>query len=91
VDAIRAAMHDIPFSVRIGTDSPRELGAVLIAAGNVHSVEVGERSLLISTNDVSRLGRDAPRLAATLGATLTGFQPQDDSLESVFRYLVERR
>lgn len=91
VDAIRAAMRDIPFSVRIGTDSPRELGAVLIAAGNVHSVEIEEKSLLILTDDVSQLGRDVPRMTATLGARFTGFQPQDDSLESVFRYLVESR
>jgi ABC-2 type transport system ATP-binding protein len=91
VDAIRAAMRDIPFSVRIGTDSPRELGAVLIAAGNVRSVEIEERSLLILTDDVSQLGRDVPRMTATLGARLTAFQPQDDSLESVFRYLVESR
>ena len=91
VDAIRAAMRDIPFSVRIGTDSPRELGAVLIASGNVRSVEIQETSLLILTDDVSRLGRDVPRMSSALGSRLTGFQPQDDSLESVFRYLVDSR
>ncbi len=91
VDAIRAAMDDIPFSVRIRTDSARELGAALLGADNVHSVEVETDGLTVLTDDASRLGRDVPRFAATLGATLTGFQPQDDSLESVFRYLVERR
>lgn len=91
VRAIRAAMDEIPFSVRIGTDSPRDLGAVMIAAGNVHSVEIEESSVLVRTDDVSRLGHDVARFAANVGARLTGFQPQDDSLESVFRYLVERR
>jgi ABC-2 type transport system ATP-binding protein len=91
VDAIRAAMDDIPFSVRIRTDSARELGAALLGADNVHSVEVETDGLTVLTDDASRLGRDVPRFAATLGARLTGFQPQDDSLESVFRYLVERR
>jgi ABC-2 type transport system ATP-binding protein len=91
VDAIRAAMDDIPFSVRIRTDSARELGAALLEADNIHSVEVVGDGLIVLTDDASRLGRDVPRFASTLGATLTGFQPQDDSLESVFRYLVERR
>ena len=66
VDAIRAAMDDIPFSVRIRTDSPRQLGATLLSADNVHSVEVETDGLTVLTDDANRLGRDVPRFAATL-------------------------
>ena len=91
VDAIRAAMYDIPYSVRIETDKPRELGAAMLTSGVVDSVEASDTSVDVRTKDVTRLGSEAPRLAVDLGARLTGFLPQDASLESVFRYLVERK
>ncbi len=91
VDAIRAAMYDIAYRVRITTDMPRDLGAALFTQGVVDTVEASEETLDLRTTDVARLGREVPRLAVELGATLTGFSPQDASLESVFRYLVEKR
>jgi ABC-2 type transport system ATP-binding protein len=91
VDAIRAAMYDIPYSVRIETDKPRELGAAMFTAGVVDAVEASEASVDVRTRDLRTLGSQTPRLALDLDAQLTGFHPQDASLESVFRYLVERR
>jgi ABC-2 type transport system ATP-binding protein len=91
VDAIRAAMYDIPYAVRIETDKPRELGAAMFTAGVVDSVEAAEDSVDVHTRDLKRLGSETPRIAIDLDARLTGFHPQDASLESVFRYLVERR
>jgi ABC-2 type transport system ATP-binding protein len=91
VDAIRAAMYDIPYSVRIETDKPRELGAAMFTAGVVDSVEAAESSVDVHTRDLKRLGAETPRFAIDLEARLTGFHPQDASLESVFRYLVERK
>ena len=92
VDAIRAAMHDIPYVVRITTDAPRELGAALFSASTAAvSVSTTGTELEITTNDITTLGRDTPRLAAQVGARITAFRPQDQSLESVFRYLVEGR
>lgn len=91
VEAIRAAMNDIPYVVRIGTDKPRDVGAAMFSAGNVFSVEASTETLVVQTSDVARLGNDTPRFAAESGAKLTTFQPQDESLESVFRYLVDRR
>ncbi len=91
VDAIRAAMYDIPYSVRIDTDRPRDLGAAMFTSGVVDTVDARETSLDVRTGDVARLGSEAPRIAAAIGARFTGFHPQDASLESVFRYLVERR
>jgi ABC-2 type transport system ATP-binding protein len=91
VEAIRAAMYDIPYSVRIDTDKPRELGAAMFTAGVVDSVEASETAIDVRTRDLRRLGTESVVLASTLGAKMRGFHPQDASLESVFRYLVERR
>jgi len=91
VDAIRASMHDIPYVVRISTDAPRELGAALFASSAAVSVSGTDDGITVSTNDITTLGKDTPRIAAEIGARITGFRPQDQSLESVFRYLVEGR
>ena len=91
VDAIRAAMNDKPYVVQIATDKPRELGAALFRANAVFSVEALEDAVVVRTTDIVGLGAEAPERASGIGARLTAFLPQDESLESVFRYLVERR
>ncbi len=91
VDAIRAAMYDIPYVVRIETDQPRTLGAALFTTGVVDTVEATDTAVEVRTRDLTSLGSQTPKLATDLGVKLTGFHPQDASLESVFRYLVERR
>ena len=90
VDAIRAAMNDKPYVVRIGTSSPRDLGSALFSTQGVLGVEADGEALMVRTTDIVALGADAPAIAAQQGLSLTSFQPQDESLESVFRYLVER-
>lgn len=90
VEAIRAAMNDKPYVVRIATDRPRELGAALFSSDAVLSVEAGQGSLVVRTTDIVALGRLTPALASALPARLSAFKPEDESLESVFRYLVER-
>lgn len=91
VESIRAAMNDKPYVVRIGTDRPKELGSALFSTEAVFSVEAGAGAVIVRTADIAELGRQAPEVAVTIGARLTAFLPQDESLESVFRYLVERR
>jgi ABC-2 type transport system ATP-binding protein len=91
VDAIRAAMHDIPYVVHISTDSPRQLGAALFDSPSAVSVTARADGISVSTTDIRTLGKDTPRLAVKIGARITGFRPQDQSLESVFRYLVKGR
>jgi ABC-2 type transport system ATP-binding protein len=91
VEAIRAAMNDKPYVVRIATDRPRELGSALFSTPAVSSIEASDDALVIKTGDIAGLGREVPSEAKRIGARLLSFQPQDESLESVFRYLVERR
>lgn len=91
VESIRAAMNDKPYVVRIGTDRPKEFGSALFSTEAVFSVEAGTDAVIVRTSDIAELGRQAPVVAVAIGARLTAFSPQDESLESVFRYLVERR
>jgi hypothetical protein len=51
-------------------------------------VEVLDDILHVQTRDLGDLGRLLPTLARDLDVRLTMVQPEDLSLESVFRYLV---
>ena len=90
VTAIRRAMSDIPYRVRIETDANRVLAARLLEEALVHGVTVDGEALIVETGDLSALGRRVPRVAREVDARITAFQPEDASLESVFRYLVRR-
>ena len=89
--AIRAAFTDIPYRVRIDSDVPRKLGSALLAQQVIRSVEVIDDTLHVQTDDLGDLGRLLPSLAQSLDVRLTMVQPEDLSLESVFRYLVHGR
>ena len=91
IGAIRAAMSDIPFLVRVDADEPRALGAALLATDYVSSISVDGDTLHVQTVDLRRLGYSLPVLAGDLGLRITRVAPEDESLESVFRYLVRRR
>ena len=90
VAAIRRAMSDIPYRVRIETDANRVLAARLLEEALVHGVSVDGNALVVETGDLSALGRRVPEVAREVDARITTFQPEDASLESVFRYLVKR-
>jgi ABC-2 type transport system ATP-binding protein len=91
IGAIRRAMSDIPYRVRVETTRPRELAARLLEDAVVHGVSVEEGSLLVETEDLAALGHHLAVAAQRADAVPTVFLPEDASLESVFRYLVGRR
>ena len=91
IKAIRSAMSDIPYRVRVETSRPRELAARLLEDAVVHGVSVEDGSLLVETEDLQALGRHISVAAKQADAVPTVFRPEDASLESVFRYLVRRR
>ena len=90
VVAIRRAMSDIPYRVRIEADANRVLAARLLEEALVHGVSVDGSALIVETSDLSALGQRVPAVAREVNARITTFQPEDASLESVFRYLVRR-
>jgi ABC-2 type transport system ATP-binding protein len=60
----------------------------LLGQDVIRSVEVVGETLHVQTDDLGNLGRLLPSLALSLDVRLTMVQPEDLSLESVFRYLV---
>jgi len=91
VAAIRHAMSDIPYRVRVETDKSRVLAARLLEEALVHGVTVDDGTLHVETNDLAALGRRVPVVARDVDARILVFRPEDASLESVFRYLVGKR
>ena len=89
--AIRAKLDERPYTVRIVTGSPRAMAAALVRLDEVDSVNVGpEGELIVLSRNVSVLQRSVPRLAQEHGIRLLRMEPLDESLESVFSYVVER-
>lgn len=87
--AIRAELDKRPYHVRVACDRPRALAAALVGLDAVDSIEVDEDGLVVLSRDVGAVQGAVPRLAAELQVRLTRVEPLDDSLESVFEYLVE--
>ncbi len=89
--AIRARLDERPYKVRIVASAPRSMGAALMRLDEVDSISAeADGALIVLSRNVSALQRSVPRLAQELGVRLLRVEPLDDSLESVFSYLVER-
>ena len=88
---LRTLMDDRPHRIRVAADGARVLAAALVERDLVDGVSVSVDSLTVDTNDVDRFGRNIAVVARDCGVRLREVGPTDDDLESVFRYLVERR
>ena len=91
IHAIRRAMSDIPYRVTVTADPARSLARELMGEEAVDGVTIDGTTLSVETNDLLALGTAVPAMAHRLGVRVTGFTPDDESLESVFRYLVVGR
>ncbi|HJU75309.1 MAG TPA: ABC transporter ATP-binding protein [Gemmatimonadaceae bacterium] len=89
--AIRAALNQRPYHVRVICDAPRALAASVVRLGAVDAVHVDpDGAVVVLSRNVLDLQLELPRLAKSGGISLRRVEPLDDSLESVFGYLVER-
>jgi ABC-2 type transport system ATP-binding protein len=89
--AIRAKLDEQAYKVRVVTSSPRAMAAALVRMDEVDSVSVGpDGDLLVLSRNVTVLQRSIPRLAQDQGIRLLRVEPMDESLESIFSYVVER-
>ena len=86
---IRAAMTDKPRLVYIESTDPRRLAAALMSTDGVIGVHIEPARLRVETSDAGDLASRIPGIAVSNGIGLTRLEPADESLESVFRYLVE--
>lgn len=88
--AIRAALNQRPYHVRVICDSPRELAGAVVKLASVDAVNVDpDGALIVLSRNVLDLQIELPRLAKAGSISLRRVEPLDDSLESVFGYLVE--
>ena len=88
--AIRAKLDEQPYNVRIVSSDPRRLAAALIELESIASVSLGEEAdVIVLSNNVAVLQQSLPRLAQERNLRLERVEPLDESLESVFSYIVE--
>ncbi len=88
--AIREALDDRPYHVKIECSEPRLLAGALANLPAVQSIQFEhDGSMIVLTTNVAVLQLELPVLAQKHGIRLRMVQPIDDSLESVFSYLVE--
>ncbi len=86
---IRRLMTERPHEYTVSSSDNRALAAAMIADGSASGVELGE-VLRVRAGDYSRFTRALPMLAQRAGVRLYAVAPTDESLESVFAYLVAR-
>jgi ABC-2 type transport system ATP-binding protein len=90
IRAIRAALDQRPYHVKIGSSDGRRLAAQVVALPSVEAVQLDpDGSVVVLSRNVRDLQIELPRLAQQAGIGLRRVEPLDDSLESVFGYLVE--
>ena len=89
--AIRAALNQRPYHVRVVCDAPRALASAVMTLPSVDAVNVDpDGALVVLSRNVQDVQIELPRLAKAGGVRLLRVEPLDDSLESVFGYLVEQ-
>ena len=87
---IRRLMTDRPHTFLLRSSDDRKLAAALLADGSVFGVELTDNGLVARTADRMTLTSRLPRLARDHRIRLLEIHPTDQSLESVFSYLVDR-
>ena len=87
---IREKLDERPFVVRIVASKQREMAAALVGLEAVEAVRLEDGAIEVTTRNLADLQVSAPRLAKDIGSRLYRVEPMDDSLESVFSYVVQR-
>ena len=88
--AIREKLDERPFHVRIAASRQREMAAALVKLEAIESVSLDGDSIEVLTHNLAELQRMVPRLAKEIDSRLYRIEPLDESLESVFSYVVQR-
>ncbi len=86
--AIRRLMTSRPHVFLVRTSADRALGAALISRPAVTGVELTPRGLQVRTSDFGAFARELAGLCRDGDIRLREVLPSDESLESVFSYLV---
>lgn len=89
--AIRAKLDEQPYKVRIISNDSRRMAAALVRLEAIDSITIDpDDALVVLSRNINLLQRAVPRLAQENDIRLLRMEPLDESLESVFSYIVER-
>ena len=88
--AIRALMTDRPHNITIRSSDDRRLATTLMADQAVFAVELTQSGLCVQTSQLGAFRRLVAGASRAAGVHLLEGVPADESLESVFDYLVRR-
>jgi ABC-2 type transport system ATP-binding protein len=88
--AIRALMTDHPHNITIRSSDDRRLATTLMAEPAVFAVELTPAGLSVQTAQLGAFRRLVAGASRAAGVRLFEVIPADESLESVFDYLVRR-
>ncbi|QLQ37744.1 ABC transporter ATP-binding protein [Micromonospora robiginosa] len=86
---IRRLMTNRPHVFAVRSTDDRALAVALMAEPSVSGVELGRTGLTVKAGDYGAFTRALPRIALRHGIRVRQLLPEDESLESVFSYLVE--
>jgi ABC-2 type transport system ATP-binding protein len=86
---IRRLMTNRPHVFAVQSSDDRRLAVALIAEKSVSGVEIDAAGLTVRASDYGSFTRALPRIALGEGIRLRKLLPSDESLESVFSYLLE--
>jgi ABC-2 type transport system ATP-binding protein len=88
--AIRRLMTDRPHSFTVTSTDNRGFAQALVADPTVMAVELSDNKLIVRTSQFAEFIHAAPRIAREEDITIQELLPTDESLESVFAYLVQQ-
>jgi ABC-2 type transport system ATP-binding protein len=86
---IRRLMTNRPHVFAVQSSDDRQLAVALIGEKSVSGVEIETTGLTVRASDYGSFTRALPRIALDRGIRLRKLLPSDESLESVFSYLLE--
>jgi ABC-2 type transport system ATP-binding protein len=86
---IRRLMTNRPHVFAVQSSDDRSLAVALIGEKSVSGVEIAHTGLTVRASDYGSFTRVLPRIALDRGIRLRKLLPSDESLESVFSYLLE--
>lgn len=88
--SIRRLMTERPHKYSLASSDNRALAAAIISDGSADAVSITPSGLDVQASDFGRFVHALPRIARDAGISLFDVTPADESLESVFAYLVAR-
>ncbi|GAA4436459.1 ABC transporter ATP-binding protein [Phytohabitans houttuyneae] len=87
--AIRRLMSNRPHVFAVHSTDDRRLAVALMGQASVTGVEIDRTGLTVRAGDYGSFTRALPKIALAEGIRVRRLLPSDESLESVFSYLVE--